>query len=92
MQTFADFVFMLFVLGLIPLAVVGGMVLFTPGETERQRQARQAREAERRITEIGRHAQAVILGEALRRAQSRPEATRADGESPPHEQFGPWRD
>ena len=92
MQTFADFVFILFVLGLIPLAVVGGMVLFTPGETERQRQARQAREAERRITEIGRHAQAVILGEALRRAQTKPQATRADGQAPHDEQFGPWRD
>jgi hypothetical protein len=92
MQTFADFVFMLFVLGLIPLAVVGGMVLFTPGETERQRQARQAREAERRITEIGRHAQAVILGEALRRAQSPPGATRADSGPSKGEQSGPRRD
>ncbi len=51
-----------------------------------------AREAERRITEIGRHAQAVILGEALRRAQSRPGAARTDGGPPNGEPSGPWPD
>jgi len=78
-QALADVLFVLFVLGLIPLGVVGAMMLLAPGETERQRVARESREAERRITEIGRHAQAVILGEALRRAQARPTPTPVDG-------------
>jgi hypothetical protein len=81
-QVLADFLLFLFLLVLIPLGVVGAMVLLAPGETERQRLARESREAERRITEIGRHAQAVILGEALRRAQAKPRATRVDGDPP----------
>lgn len=94
MHAFANFLFFLVMVGLVPLAVVGGIVLFSPGETERQRLARETREAERRITEIGRHAQAVILGEALRRAQAKPKATRVDGgpQNVDDSFDGPWHD
>lgn len=88
------FLFWLLVIG---LALFGGLVLaalvFEPRETERQRIARKAREAERRITNIGRQAQAMILDEALRRAQARPRATRVDRtDMPNHGQYGPWDD
>lgn len=57
----------------ISLALFGGLVLVAllvgPRETERQRIARETREAERQITEIGRRAQAMILAEALRRVE-----------------------
>ncbi|MGH3990985.1 MAG: hypothetical protein ACRDSN_00810 [Pseudonocardiaceae bacterium] len=69
-----DIITFLFWLLVIGLALLGGLVLvalvFGPRETERQRIAREAREAERRITAIGRQAQALILDEALRRAQA----------------------
>jgi len=89
-----NFLFWLLVIG---LALFGGLVLVAlmvaPRETERQRIARQAREAERKITDIGRHAQAMILDEALRRAQARPRATRVDRPNmPSHGQYGPWDD
>lgn len=77
-QTIVDVVGIMSVTALVPLAVAGAVTLFGPRETERQRIARETREAERRITEIGRHAQAVILGEALRRARANPKATGGD--------------
>jgi len=64
----------------IGFALFGGLVLVAmlskPKETERQRIARETREAERQVTEMGRQAQATILAEALRRAQQGPTAQR----------------
>jgi hypothetical protein len=51
------------------------VLLIGPRETERERIARETREAERRITEIGRQAQAAILAEALRRARAKHESS-----------------
>lgn len=72
---------LLFIVGMVllaGLAVVGLLVVISPGETERQRCAREAREAERQIAEIGRQAQAAILAEALKRAQQPPQHNRGD--------------
>lgn len=74
-------------IGLLLLLLGAGIglgILLTPsaGESERQRLARETWEAEREITEIGRQAQTLILQEALRRAQMKPTATRADRPDP----------
>lgn len=92
-----DIITFLFWSLVIGLALFGGLVLvalvFGPRETERQRIAREAREAERKITAMGRQAQAAILAEALRQAQARPRATRVDRpDMPNHGQYGPWDD
>jgi len=61
------------------LAVVGLFAVTGPGETDRQRLAREAREADRRIIEIGRQAQAAILAEAPKRAQQKPQQDQSRG-------------
>jgi hypothetical protein len=68
-----ELLFIVLLVLVVLLAVVGLFAVTSPGETERQRYAREAREADRRITEIGRQAQAAILAEALKRAQTRPQ-------------------
>ena len=72
-------VLVIFVLLLIA-ALIGLGLLFKPnsGETEQQRVARESLEAERKIADIGRQAQAAIMQEALRRSQMRSDATRMD--------------
>lgn len=90
------FVFWLLVIG---LALFGGLVLVAvlvgPRETALQRIARQTREAERRVADIGRQAQAAILTEALRRAQAK-STTRTRPPDPmdrPNDgSYGPWDD
>jgi hypothetical protein len=86
-------------LGLALLAAgVVMVVLSFPSESPRTRIAREAREAEQRVTDINRQAQAAILNEALRQAQARPTATRLDRVHPSKVidnldgQFGPWND
>ena len=76
-------------------SMVGLGFLMVPniGETERQRIARETREAERKISDIGRQAQTMILNEALRRAQMKPRAARADRpDFNADGQYGPWND
>lgn len=79
----------------IGLALFGALVLlaltFGPNETERQRIAREVREAERRITDIGRQAQATILAEALRRVRVKPTTRRTDPMNLPNDgSYVPW--
>lgn len=86
-------VFMVWLL-FIGLALFGAFALlalaFGPKETERQRIAREAREAERRITDIGRQAQAAILAEALRRVRVKPTTRRTDSMDMPNDgRYGP---
>lgn len=72
---------LLFFIGMVlltGLAVVGLLAVTGPGESERQRYARQAREAERQIVDIGRQAQAAILAEALKRARQPTQHNRGD--------------
>lgn len=74
---------LLFIVGMVllaGLAIVGLLAVTSPGETERQRLAREQRKAERRITEIGRQAKAAILAEALKRAQQRGSQEQGRGE------------
>lgn len=75
---------------IVLLAVMGLFAVTSPGETERQRLAREAREADRRITEIGRQAQTAILAEALKRAQPRSSGSTSGVREP--FPYGPWDD
>jgi hypothetical protein len=91
-----ELVLVIFLL-LLVAAMIGLGLLMGPAthETERQRINRETREAERRITDIGRHAQDMILHEALRRAQIKPRAARTDRPDAGFNadgQFGPWND
>ena len=92
-----DFLAFMFWLLFIGLALFGALVLlaltFGPNETERQRIAREAREAERRITDIGRQAQAAILAEALRRARAKSTTRHTSPMDLPNDgTYGPWDD
>lgn len=81
-----EFLFVVLVPVVLALAAVGVMALWEDRETERTRVARQARQAEQRITDIGARAQAAIIDEALRRAHVRPTVIRPD------DQYRPWDD
>jgi hypothetical protein len=61
----------LVVLGLAAVGVWGCVIALSPRESERARIARQAREAEAHIADIGRRAQEAIIAEALYRLRSR---------------------
>lgn len=76
-----DFLFVLFLLVMLVLAFLALWLLWQYRETERMRVQRQARLAEQRVTDIGLQAQAAIMEEALRRARTRPKATRLDTDS-----------
>jgi uncharacterized iron-regulated membrane protein len=53
---------------LCAVAVVTGLAVWSPRETERQRIARETREAEAQIIAVSRTAQAAIISEAIQRA------------------------
>jgi hypothetical protein len=84
-----ELLFIVLLVLVVLVAIVGLFAVTTPYESERQRLAREAREADRRITEIGRQAQAAILAEALKRAQAKPTATRTD-RARDDEWHAPW--
>jgi flagellar basal body-associated protein FliL len=85
-----ELLFIVLLVLIVVLAVAGLFAVTGPDESERQRYARQAREAERQIAEIGRRAQAAILAEALKRAQPRSsDHMTGEQESFP---YGPWDD
>lgn len=95
MLSFICFVLILVGIGLAMFgALVLGSVLF--GDSERAHLAREARAAERRVTEIARQAQEAILNEALQRARSHASAVRmdrTDRHTPPSaDAYGPWND
>jgi hypothetical protein len=86
----ADILLALFLLALVALAGVGLWLISSRPETARQRLARQSREAEAKITEIGRRAQAAIVAEALHRNARR--AERTHDARPDNGGYRPWDD